>query len=54
MYEVPQARESLSLFYLVGLLFGVLRLTTPRLLGRAVGALYAGKAGGRNRVVAVG
>ena len=41
MYEAPQAREALSLFYPVGLLFGVLRLTTPRLLGLAALALAA-------------
>ena len=41
MYQAPQAREALSLFYPVGLLFGVLRLTTPRLLGLAALALAA-------------
>ena len=41
MYQAPQARQSLSLFYLVALLFGVLRLTTPRLLGLAALALAA-------------
>lgn len=40
-YQAPAARESLSLFYLVALLFGVLRLNTARLLGLALLALAA-------------
>lgn len=35
MYQAPDARNVLSLFYLVAMLFGVLRLSTPRLMSIA-------------------
>ena len=41
MYRAPAARESLSLFYLVAMLFGVLRLNTVRLMALALLALTA-------------
>lgn len=41
MYEAPLLRGSLSLFYLVALLFGVLRLATRRLMALALLALVA-------------
>lgn len=41
MYHAPEARDAISLFYLVALLFGVLRLDTRRLLALAVLALAA-------------
>jgi diguanylate cyclase (GGDEF)-like protein len=41
MYHAPAARGALSLFYLVALLFGVLRLETARLLGLALVAFLA-------------
>ena len=41
MYYAPALRNSLSLFYMVAMLFGVLRLETRRLLGLALLALAA-------------
>lgn len=41
MYHAPAARAALTLFYPVALLFGVLRLDTPRLLGLALAAFLA-------------
>lgn len=41
MYYAPAARNVLSLFYPVAMLFGVLRLSTPRLISIAVVALLA-------------
>ena len=41
MYHAPAARNVLSLFYLVAMLFGVLRLSTPRLMSIAGLALLA-------------
>ena len=41
MYHAPDARNALSLFYLVAMLFGVLRLSTPRLVTIAGIALLA-------------
>ena len=41
MYEAQDARNALSLFYPVAMLFGVLRLSTPRLLSIAGFALLA-------------
>jgi diguanylate cyclase (GGDEF)-like protein len=41
MYHAPAARGALSLFYLVALLFGVLRLETARLLALALVAFLA-------------
>lgn len=41
MYQAPEARNALSLFYLAAMLFGVLRLSTPRLMTIAAIALLA-------------
>ena len=41
MYEAQDARNALSLFYPVAMLFGVLRLSTPRLMTVAGVALLA-------------